>query len=53
MADFEKWVKVNGGDDDVIETLRSNGFTSKLSLANLDFNTADAADFVKSFNYGP
>ena len=46
MADFEKWVNDNGGEDDIIQKLRSNGFTSELSSANLDFNVADAADFV-------
>ena len=49
MADFEKWVNDNGGEDDIIQKLRSNGFTSELSSANLDFNVAD---FVMSFNYG-
>ena len=40
---FEKWVRENGGDDKLIELLKANGFTSKLSLGNLDFKSPDAA----------
>ena len=37
--DVFKWIVSNGGDADIVEKLRSNGFTSKLSLSNLDFVT--------------
>ena len=43
---FEKWVRENGGDDELIELLKANGFTSKLSLGNLDFSSPDASLFV-------
>ena len=49
---FEKWVRENGGDDELIELLKANGFTSKLSLGNLDFNSPDASLFVDLLNYG-
>ena len=50
--DFEKWVRENGGDDELIELLKGNGFTSKLSLGNLDFKSPDASLFVDLLNYG-
>ena len=49
---FEKWVRENDGDDELIEVLKANGFTSKLSLGNLDFRSPDAFFFVDLLNYG-
>lgn len=50
--DFFKWIVSNGGDADIVEKLRSNGFTSKLSLSNLDFSSPDASQFIQSLNVG-
>ena len=49
---FEKWVRENGGDDDLLELLKTNGFTSKVSLGNLDFSSPDVSLFVDLLNYG-
>ena len=49
---FEKWVRENDGDDELIEVLKANGFTSKLSLGNLDFKSPDAYLSVDLLNYG-
>ena len=49
---FEKWDRENGGDNDLLELLKENGFTSKLSLGNLDFQSPDASLFVDLLNYG-
>ena len=49
---FEEWVRDNGGDDELIELLKANGFTSKLSLGNVDFKSPDASLFVDLLNYG-
>ena len=49
---FEKWVRENGGDNDLLELLKENGFTLKQSLGNLDFQSPDASLFVDLLNYG-
>lgn len=36
---FEQWIRENGGDSKLLKLLRANGFTSKLSLGNLDFKS--------------
>lgn len=51
-ADFEVWVKENGGDDDLLKELRDNGFTSKLSIKHLDLESSEATNFLSSLNYG-
>ena len=50
--DFAAWIVENGGDDDLVGRLKSNGFNSKLSLSNLDLSSTDAAPFVRQLNYG-
>ena len=49
---FEKWVREKGGNNDLLELLKENGFTSKLSLENLDCQSPDAFLFVDLLNYG-
>ena len=52
MAEFDSWFFDNGGDEDLLDLLKSNGFYSKLSLANLDLTSPDAVTLMDSINYG-
>ena len=49
---FEQWLRDNGGNEELIGILKTNGFTSKLSLKNLDLTSPDASLFVDALNYG-
>ena len=49
---FEVWIKENGGDDDLIDLLKVHGFTSKLSIGNLDFESPESSNLISQFNYG-
>lgn len=51
-SSFDDWVRENGGDVELVELLKSNGFTSKLSLKNIDFGSPDASSFVDQLSYG-
>ena len=46
MAEFDSWFYDNGGDEDLLDLLKSNGFYSKLSLANLDLTSPDAVTLM-------
>ena len=52
VSSFEEWLRDNGGDDELIDLLKTHGFTSKLSLGNLDFTSPDASLFIDQLNYG-
>ena len=52
MAEFDSCFFDNGGDEDLLDLLKSNGFYSKLSLTNLDLTSPDAVTLMDSINYG-
>ena len=49
---FEEWIRANGGDDEFVKLLLDNGFTSKLSLGNVDLESADAKSFIGLLSFG-
>lgn len=49
---FDDWMSENGADIELIHLLKSSGFSSKLSLKNIDFQSPDASLFVNQLNYG-
>ena len=50
--DFEDWIKKNGADEALIGILKENGFCSKLSLENLDLDSAESSHLLSLLNYG-
>ena len=49
---FEQWIKNNGGDDGFIAILKEYGFTSKLSISNLQLDCQDGQDLCSKLNPG-
>ena len=52
-GDFSSWVKENGGDEDFLLVLSEFGFTSKLSLSNLNLDQLpEGTRLLERFNCG-
>ena len=51
-SSFDDWVVENGGDVELVDLLKANGFMSKLSLKNIDFGSPEVSSFVDQLSYG-
>lgn len=49
---FATWVHEHGGDSQFLAILTEHGFTSKLSLGNLDVSALEATGLLDQLNYG-
>ena len=43
---FDDWLLESGADTELIHVLKASGFSSKLSLKNIAFQSPDASLFV-------
>ena len=49
---FAAWVQEHGGDEQFVGILTAHGFSSKLSLSNLDVSAMEATGLLEQLNYG-
>ncbi len=47
---FDDWLLESGADTELIHVLKASGFSSKLSLKNIAFQSPDASLFVNQLN---
>ncbi len=52
MCSFQDWVLLNGGDTELVEVLKENGFSSKLSLKKMEFDCPEGEQLLRGLTYG-
>ncbi len=52
LTPFATWVQEHSGDDQFLSILTEHGFSSELSLGNLDANSLEATELLDKLNYG-
>ena len=52
LTTFEVFVRNQGGDEQFLSILAKHGFTSKLSLGNLDIDSSEAKELMDELKFG-
>lgn len=51
-SQFDDWIMENGGGVELLDVLKKNGFSSKLSLRKMDFDCPESQEMLKALPYG-